>query len=285
MYDDDLGDLTHQWPQQHAPMHLPFSLVCTYAPAFQLSCPTAIADCLLAQANPTFRPLLDQYFPRGEVFFPISKNLYHPAPLLLHNITEFANRNFRDCTIALQYREAKVAPMLPRVTMSPQVYCDLASSLVHSRGLRLSDCTFFVASDVEHFYTTAQRYFGAGNVCWTDNGISSGHTGMCLDCPGTPATGLVDVFLMSLADEVVGTWASTFGTLAAGLGSIKAHTVYFNLTGGERVGMLKQQWYFRQVVPEPCFWKAGKLFESTTDFGQFSSSPFWLQQLQCHPYR
>ena len=94
--------------------------------------------------------------------------------------------------------------------------------------------------------------------------------------------GIVDLFMLSMCDDLVISFASTFGGVAAGMSGVKPIYIYPrcfpNLTVYPK--------FFRGITSEPCMMGSNDHLAVGTD-GQreaLRGSPLLLQHMQCHWY-
>jgi hypothetical protein len=103
--------------------------------------------------------------------------------------------------------------------------------------------------------------------------------------PGTIDDALIDMALLSMCSEIVTTYGSSFGGVAAGMGGLLPN---FMLPGPELEwqgwGAARRGFFFRGTTSEPCFHHASDLLQSKDaellDAWK-DGCPHWMQHAQC----
>jgi hypothetical protein len=104
--------------------------------------------------------------------------------------------------------------------------------------------------------------------------------------PGNTADALADIALLSRCVEIVTTYGSSFGGVAAGMGGLLP---LFVLPGPELAGQFgavaRRAFFFRGTTSEPCVFHAPELLRSgDADLiaAWKDGCPHWMQHAQCH---
>jgi len=101
--------------------------------------------------------------------------------------------------------------------------------------------------------------------------------------PGTARASVVDMYALATCTQLIATYSSTFGPIAASLGNIRYHVMY---TTPPSLLHDHTAWFGGGETSEPCFY-LGKAFYSTLSKAEravFESLPDWMSYTQCHPY-
>mmetsp|Transcript_38088 Transcript_38088/g.84853 ORF Transcript_38088/g.84853 Transcript_38088/m.84853 type:complete len:486 (+) Transcript_38088:156-1613(+) len=272
---DDLRPFLHDNLATSLPDHKAAPLIMFYEIDYSIP---------MLAVNPHYEAMFHQLFPGGEVYRPMMKLMVRPAPDIEKEVLEFAMRNFAGrYSIGLQMRAEKFKDQ-KYGDFPSKVFYSLAQTLAMTHAHRSrhitytqENVTFFIAADRSELYWEAARMLGEDRVCWTNNGIE-GERAPTL--PGTERSGLVDLFMMAMVDDIVVTHSSTFGITGSAMKGVKAFTVYGNTTKTQPE--MGQSWFFRQAVGEPCFIRAGWVMAEPRNAELFMRNPAWMQHMQCH---
>jgi hypothetical protein len=123
-------------------------------------------------------------------------------------------------------------------------------------------------------------------VVWTEKDMAkdeeSGNLGRLDDA-------LVDMVLLSTCTDIVTTYGSSFGGVAAGMGGMGGHFPLVMLPGPELEwqgwGAARRPFFFRGTTSEPCFYHGAELLQSEdADLvaAWKSGCRHWMQHAQCH---
>ncbi|BDA51570.1 probable fucosyltransferase 5 [Coccomyxa sp. Obi] len=240
----------------------------------------------LLQSNPFHQAFLDKYFPRREIFRPLASFLLRPAPQYDHKITAFKRKHFTHFTIGLQIRRRKCDFEELHCDTRPSIesYCDVARSIQLARDVADSDVRFFIAADVPETYPQVTKILGRERVIFVEDGIVKfspirDRGKNPIGNPGSLESALVDIALLSQCDDIITTFASSFGYVAAAWGGIAPVHMMF----GTHESSQNPYWY-RALSSEPCYWQAKRLMRDISEAAvkRFRSNPLWIQYSQCH---
>ncbi|CAL8465691.1 g5227 [Coccomyxa elongata] len=227
---------------------------------------------------------LDRFFPRRELFRPLAAFLLRPAPQYSHKIAAFKHKHFTRFTIGLQIRRRKCdfEELHCDTRPSLQSYCDVARSIQLARGIADSEVCFFIAADVPETYPQVTHLLGRERVIFVEDGIVNfspirDRGKNPIGNPGSLESALLDMALLSQCDDIVTTFASSFGYVAAAWGGIAPVHMMF----GSHESSQNPYWY-RALSSEPCYWQAKRLMRDVSQEAvqRFRSNPLWIQYSQ-----
>lgn len=221
-------------------------------------------DMPFLQANTALHSFLHANFPTGEVFFPLAQYLFRLSVDNEEVVEAFSKAHFQQYNIGLQIRRQRHnndwGEQIPLKT-----FCSLALLLKQQSGLDSSSVGIFLATDTPNeVLPTLKKCLGESSLSFA---VSN--------------SAIQDMKLLSMCDEVVVTFTSTFGTVASAWGGISPiHTTYGPHDDGTR------PWFWKAITSEPCSW-ASQLFlnfsgASSEDKEKFKANPVWLQVAQCY---
>lgn len=215
------------------------------------------------QANTDMLHFLNANFPTGEVFWPLAQYLFTLSEANEEVVAGFSKAHFRQYNVGLQIRRQRhMGGWGDPVPL--ETYCSLALLLKQRSGLDDNSVGFFLATDTPHEVLPALKAcVGEKNFFFVKS-----------------YNAIQDMKLLSLCDEVIVTFTSTFGTVASAWGGMPPiHTTYGPHNDGTR------PWFWKAVTTEPCSWYS-QLFlsggASAEDKQKFKSNPDWMQVAQCY---
>ncbi|KAG1655157.1 hypothetical protein FOA52_011956 [Chlamydomonas sp. UWO 241] len=205
----------------------------------------------LLKVNPYLAQFFGTYWPDGEVARHIWRELLRPTPMIEERVRAVMEGKMAGrYVVGVQIRSKKA---WPRGDGSKFVFSDFfkaAEMAAHKHGFTGDHVRFFIAGDSPEVYTEAEDYFGADRVIRTDNGVGAEDTPLAGN-PGNEASGLTDLMLLAMCDDLVLSWASSYGTLAAGISGVVPMYVWPALQ--EPPGGFKMQRVSRALTSEPIF--------------------------------
>lgn len=213
----------------------------------------------LLQMNPHYDSFFS-HFLDGVIFRRIARAVFRPSVAIRREIEKFMAAKFGPHgVIGLQMRSLKVQ-------LDPSNFYDVA------RILSRKEQTVFLASDAAYLYNHTRTALLDRSVVWTENGVGCNTTASVIRNPGTELSGLVDLFLLSKCSDLIITYSSSFGYVAAALAGIKP--VYVLPRKDNEHG----HYFFRAISSEPCFFRMRSLSAMRT----LQMHPLWIQHVQCH---
>ncbi|CAG8551746.1 13931_t:CDS:2 [Racocetra fulgida] len=224
--------------------------------------------CALITSNPHYKEWFNKLIPDSRVFTAISLKLLRLHPNISKQVEIFADNNFKDYNIGIHVREKKTTN---RLKTPIEHFSEVVKMLI--LGMKNMNITIFVAAD-------------SNNVHTDDN----------MDAPnpynsntGTEIGALIDMKLLSLCDDLVITYGSTFGYTAVGWSPKVSHrkgpyVVMPIKNSSDDFTTSDKVWVYGATSNEPCMYlskwvldKADKEISRT-----FKSNPLWMHYSQCH---
>jgi len=155
--------------------------------------------------------------PDYEVFATISSKLLRLQDNIDEQVKNFASGNFSDYNVGVHMRTKKPTK---KMAIPVEHYCQAVRMIL--RGKKAKSVSIFVAADtnqgrdnlvdcLRHFLS---HHDNSVKVVYVDNNMSAKNP--LTHNPGTETNALVDMKLLSLCDDLVITYSSSFGFVAAG---------------------------------------------------------------------
>jgi hypothetical protein len=210
-------------------------------------------DVPLLQINPSLRDLLARLLPSGEFFHETVKFLFRPSEAVYAALQPYKALS-DGCSVGIHLRSLKPVKGGPKSYLNLQQFARVATGLAGTRPGNI-----FVASDSDNFREMAALLPGR-QVWWnheTQDSLVHG-VGAAGNNPGSDLSALVDIMLLSRCKHIVLTAGSSFATMAAGLGNVKA----VHVVRGEHETPFYNPWFWASISSEPCMWKAGRILTS-----------------------
>ncbi|KAG1678625.1 hypothetical protein FOA52_012632 [Chlamydomonas sp. UWO 241] len=205
----------------------------------------------LLKVNPHLSSFFNTYWPNGEVATHLWRDLLRPAPAIEARVREVVEGEMAGhFVVGVQIRSKKPWPRCEGAHFVLTDFFKAAKMAAHKRGFTGTRVRFFIAGDAPEVYTQAEDYFGLDRVIRTDNGVGAEATPLAGN-PGNEASGLTDLMLLTMCDDLVISWASSFGSLASGISGVVP--IYVWPAGKELPGMFKMERVSRALSSEPTF--------------------------------
>ena len=210
--------------------------------------------------NRLYRDLIRDWF-GDDVFGTVARYLISPKQYIMSLAAKYADEHFEGKTsVGIQLRTQNTAEdVMPESHMPPFAWKDWISSFwkcayLSSPPTRNSS-TYFLATDAPKRTRASALAHLRDKVHWIDGEMSRKSLAGFVDA-------LVDMIVLSLCDDLVTTAMSTFGNVAAGLGSIVPLVVTHQST------------CYRELSSQPCFHKWGAAKDVTDCYdGETMLSP------------
>ncbi|CAG8730384.1 18818_t:CDS:1, partial [Racocetra fulgida] len=168
-------------------------------------------------SNPHYKNWFDKIIPDYKVFTAISLKLISLHPNISKQVDTFADNNCNDYNIGVHLREKKTISNLK----TPIDHFSLVVKML-VLGIKNKNITIFVAADSNDSRKKLVNLISEMPT-YNNNSIKIVHSDDDMDAPnplnsntGTEVGALIDLKLLSLCDDLVITYGSTFGFTAAG---------------------------------------------------------------------
>ncbi|CAG8788982.1 251_t:CDS:1 [Dentiscutata erythropus] len=248
--------------------------------------------CAPITSNPHYKRWFDKIIPDYRVFTAISLKLLSLHPNINKRVETFANNNFfTDYTIGIHLREKKrLAGMMAPVDHYIQVVKML---LIKMNNMNI---TIFVAADTnygrENLVNSLRDVYNSNN----NSSVKIVHTEEDLDAPnlinantGSEVGALIDMKLLSLCDDLLITYGSSFGYTAAGWSQKASRqrgpfVVMPIKNSKDDLFVADKVWVTGTISCEPCMYLSKKLIhdEDEETVRIFKTNPLWIHYSQCH---
>ncbi|CAG8571546.1 25585_t:CDS:1 [Dentiscutata erythropus] len=249
--------------------------------------------CAPITSNPHYKKWFDKIIPNYRVFTAISLKLFRLQPNINKQVKTFVDNNFNDYVIGIHLREKKSQPH--DMVIPVEHYTEAVKALII--GMSSINITIFVAADNNNGRKKIVDSFHEAFNSHSNNSIKIVHTEDDMDSqnpisknPGSEVGALIDMKLLSLCDDMVITYASTFGFTAAGWsqkasrrrGPFVIMPIKKNLNDDLRV--VDKVWVWGAMSTEPCMYMSKKLInnEDEETVRVFKTNPLWMHYSQCH---
>lgn len=178
----------------------------------------------LLEANPHYSPWFLQMFPKGDTFFRLANAFWQPTEEVVAKVNAFKTAHFGRPTIGIQIRTRKHTWTFPGMDR----FWDAALLVARERGVlsqvhqgragvstnqTAAGLRFFIAKDKADL--ELPEWMAPFSLSYTPQSSLKK-----LDARWNPSTddeAVVDMLLLAASDEIVMTFASSFGHVAAGL--------------------------------------------------------------------
>ncbi|CAG8549949.1 22059_t:CDS:2 [Racocetra persica] len=246
--------------------------------------------CAPITSNPHYKEWFNKLIPDSRVFTAISLKLIRLHPNISKQVEIFADNNFKDYNIGIHLREKKTTN---RLITPIDHFSEVVKMLI--LGMKNTNITIFVSADSNNGRKKLVNLLDE-IIIYNNNSINIVHTDDNMDAPnpfnsntGTEIGALIDMKLLSLCDDLVITYGSTFGYTAAGWSSKVSHrrgpyVVMPIKNSSDDFWTSDKVWVYGATSNEPCMYlskwvldKADKAISRT-----FKSNPLWMHYSQCH---
>ncbi len=179
----------------------------------------------LMQANVHMQSFMKRYFPRGNPFYELAGELLKLQPALEETIMKARQTMFAPHTIGLQIRRYKGHNnFLPAV----ENYARLALAIQQEKGWADNETAFFLASDNPSVYGDLETVLKGRSVLQMEKKMTMGMQQSAN--PGSIRDAIADIRLLSMCDEIVTTYGSSFGSMAAAWGGVEPYVMLHGAT-------------------------------------------------------
>ncbi|RKO93028.1 hypothetical protein BDK51DRAFT_39817 [Blyttiomyces helicus] len=244
----------------------------------------------LLMANPTMRPWFEALFgtePGGlHPFHAAAKHLFRPQADIEREARAFHRRHLAGAGLAvgIQVRTRKRRATAPDLSLYFSTALGIGRSRQAARtgGDKIAPLRFFVASDRLEVADVMERALSPHPVFATRD-VSLENPDQNRN-PGTDRAAVVDMRILALCDELVVTFGSSFGQVAAAWGGISSVVIMH----GTHAGWDRPFWWATGGITEPCMFEGRRIagFGQSDSFselyGQWVQMPLWTYHSQCH---
>jgi hypothetical protein len=231
-------------------------------------------DCALLQVNENYAQTLKRWFPRGNMFHHLNDIITMPSKKVEETVSNFVSKNFSNYTIGIHYRTQK---KIPNNIVPSRPFCELATSLALRQLPNTAYTTVFIATD-----SNEARMEIAD--CLEINGLRpifyehDMNKKSSADNPGDDFGALVDLYTLSRCSDMIITFSSSFGGLAAGIGDVSPYYIMPETDLRDS----KSASFWGGVSSEPCMYQSRTYAFDERTKDRFRTHPNYLQMTQCH---
>jgi len=227
----------------------------------------------LLQGNPHYAARVRQLFPQGRAFAHVAKYLMPLGPKLQAKFDAFTREHLQGNIIGLHLRLQKVMPDDKGVKRfrapGPSTFFDAARMLQLGRGMADNATVFYVATETASAVAAAREWFGERGlrVVFLDDMFPmkrKDHRDAERGSAEALHNAIVEMRLLAEADEMVGTFASSYSYSASAWGNIIPYYI------------MPDRSYWYAGVSEPCF-----RFASRGHAERATHSPEMLYHMSC----
>ncbi|CAG8579656.1 12576_t:CDS:1 [Racocetra fulgida] len=249
--------------------------------------------CAPIMSNPHYKEWFNKTIPDYRVFTALSLKLIRLKQYINKQADAFADNNFTDYNIGIHLRERKTT--WDMIT-PPEHFCNVVKMLLLE--MKNMNITVFVAADnnngrnkLVNLLREMDTYNNnTVNIVHTDDDMDalnpvSGSTGNT----GSEVVALIDMKVLSLCDDLVITYGSSFGFIAAGWSQKAYHRrgplVIMPITNSsDDFQDVDKVWVYGAVSNEPCMFLSKWViaYEDEETSSVFKSNPLWMHYSQCH---
>ncbi|CAG8495703.1 19033_t:CDS:1 [Cetraspora pellucida] len=249
-------------------------------------------SCAPIMSNPHYKNWFDKIIPDYNVFSAVSLKLLRLHPQISQKVETFANNNFNDHIIGIHYREKKS----PHDMVIPiEHYVNVVRMLLVEA--QNTNVTLFVAADNNNgLKKLVDSLHEAINSNSNDSSVKIFHSQDDLDAKnsvswntGTEVGALIDIKLLSLCDDLVITYGSSFGFLAAAWSEKASRRrgpfIVMPIKNSiEDLLAADKVWVWGASTSEPCMYLSKWLMnnEDKETVKAFKTNPLWMHYSQCH---
>jgi len=209
----------------------------------------------LFQNNPHYSERVRALFPRGRAFFHLAQFLLPLASELQSKVDEFQAKMFAPNVVGMHLRLQKVMPDdQGRKTLrapSPETFFETARMVQIGRGMPENDTVFYLATETAAAVNAAREWFSQRNLrlVLLDDMFPmkrKDHRDAERGSVEALHNAIIEMKLLSLADEMVGTFASSYSYCASSWGNVIPYYV------------MPDRSYWYAGLSEPCFRHASR---------------------------
>ncbi|KAF0462064.1 Xyloglucan fucosyltransferase/Nodulation protein Z NodZ [Gigaspora margarita] len=249
--------------------------------------------CAPITSNPYYKKWFDKIIPDYKVFTTISLKLLRLHPNINKQVETFAEKNFSNYAIGIHLREKK---LLDDMIIPVEHYSEVVKML--TIGMKNVNISIFVAAGSNNCRTKLINSLRKAFNHHNNNSINIVYTEENMDLrnpvslnPVSEVGALIDMKLLSLCDDLVITYSSSFGFIAAGWSqkASRQRGPFVIMPVKDLDGdlwLVDKVWMWGAMSSEPCMYLSKQLIENEDEetVKAFKTNPLWMHFSQCHWY-
>ncbi|CAG8812587.1 15760_t:CDS:1, partial [Racocetra persica] len=247
--------------------------------------------CVPIMSNPYYKEWINEIIPEYKVFTIISQKLFRLKSDVNKQIDTFINNNFGEYNIGIHLRLKKNIRKTIGMIIPIENYCRVVEMLLIGIGKR--NVTVFIAADMNESRDTLINYIHKSlnsnkefvKIVHVNNNMSIKNPSN--RNPGTEISALIDMKILSFCDDLVLTFGSTFGYVAAGwsyrsLRRLRSPFVVMPMRNTTDDFAVDKIWLWRAESNEPCMYLSKELMKNADPetVKVFKTNPFWMHYSQ-----
>ena len=247
--------------------------------------------CAPLTSNPHYQEWFEQMIPDYKVFATISSKLLRLQENIDEQAKNFVSSNFSDYNMGIHLRTKKSTK---KMVIPVEHYCQAVRMIL--LGKKENSVSIFVAADTNQGrdnLVDCLRHFLSHNdnsvkVVYVENNMNIKNP--LTHNPGNEENALVDMKLLSWCDDLVITYGSSFGFVAAGWSDREVNRprgpfVLMPITNSTQdLTAVDKVWVWGASSNEPCMYLSKSLLRKgdAETVKTFKNNPLWMHYSQCH---
>lgn len=199
----------------------------------------------IMRANPDMQDKLLLYFGRREPFHALAKYFLRPGALQ-EEIQLTLIKRFQQYkqVIGMHFRRLKGnEAWMPKV----EEYVAVAKAIQQANGWASESTGIYVSSDVPYVMDELLRTYPGTNFIYLEKNLSQ-HLQASWN-PGSVRSAWVDMFLLASCQELVLTFGSSFGSMAAGMAGVRPYLMLYAMATAADVDPYNHDYHQEVTVP------------------------------------
>ncbi|KAF0429383.1 galactoside 2-alpha-L-fucosyltransferase-like isoform X1 [Gigaspora margarita] len=253
--------------------------------------------CVPIMSNPNHKKQISEIIPDYKIFTVISQKLLRLKSDINKRVKTFINNNFGEYNIGIHLRMKKLSKITRTKGMIIPIkhYCQVVEMLLI--GIEKKNVTIFIAADTNEsrkalincIHKSLNSYSkGFVKIVYVNNNMKTKNP--INHNPGTEISALIDMKILSFCDDLVLTFGSTFGYVAAGwsyrsLSRLRGPFVVMPMRNTTEDFAVDKIWLWQSGSNDPCMY-LGKWLMKNADRKTveiFKTNPFWMHYVQGCP--
>ncbi|CAG8541345.1 15789_t:CDS:1 [Dentiscutata erythropus] len=251
--------------------------------------------CVPIMSNPNYKEWIKEIIPDYKIFTVISQKLLRLKFDINKQVENFITNNFGEYNIGIHLRVRKKTKKTNKMIIPIKHYSQVVEMLL--MGIDKKNVTVFIAADTNESRNNLINYVHKSLDSDNKKFVKIVHINndMSIENPyshfnrGTEIGALIDMKILSFCDDLVLTYGSTFGYIAAGWSYRSLRRLGPFVVMPERKDednfSLDKIWLWQARSNEPCMY-LGKVLMKTSDpktVEVFKDNPFWMHYSQGCP--